>query len=39
VAEYRELFARAGLSLESTYPASRATTFSVMLFVGTAAAA
>jgi predicted nicotinamide N-methyase len=37
VAEYRELFSRAGLELESSYPASSATTFSVVLFVCAAA--
>ena len=33
VDQYRELFAKAGLKLDSTYPATTATTFSVTLFV------
>lgn len=33
VNQYRELFAKAGLKLDATYPASNMTTFSVMLFV------
>jgi precorrin-6B methylase 2 len=37
VEQYRELFSMAGLKLESTYPASNMTTFSVMLFVCSAA--
>ncbi|SCG46867.1 O-methyltransferase [Micromonospora echinaurantiaca] len=37
VEQYRELFAKAGLKLDTTYPASNITTFSVMLFVCSAA--
>jgi len=37
VDQYRELFAKAGLKLDMTYPATNATTFSVMLFVCSAA--